>query len=180
MRLWVKDKRDEDFMEFSYNPTEINTSLAIDFEDDEVPGLMSTRPQFKSGKAKTFSFSLFLNEIGESKSRGEAKLKGVTIQGRKIYDQNLSNQKRPVEEAIEWLEQHALPTRQASVDAFDGNEPPLLMFQCWEIVTCYITNISVKRTLFSPIDFQAVRATVDLELTEYLDHPGSGGATAKK
>lgn len=176
MRLWVKDKKDEDFMEFHYNPSEINVAKAIDFEDDEVPGFMVTRPQFKQGKARKFSFTLFLNELGEHESyRGTPKIEGVEISGRTIFDQDLSQRRRPVEEAIEWLEQHAVPTKQSSVESFDGNEPPLLMFQCWEVVTCYITNLNIKRTIFHPTDFQARRATVDIELTEYLDHPGSGG-----
>lgn len=175
MRLWVKDKKNEDFMEFHYNPSEINVEKGLDFKEDEVPGFKNTRPQFKQGKAKKFSFTLFLNQFGESASRGIPKLKGVTIKGRTVFDQNLRTKFCPVEEAIEWLEQHAVPTKQASVKSFDGNEPPLLKFQCWEVISCYITRLSVKRTIFDPIYFQARRATVELELTEYLDHPGSGG-----
>jgi hypothetical protein len=176
MRLWRHGARDTDFMEFHYNPSEISTSKSIQYEDDGVPGLKTTRPQFKQGNARTFSFTLFLNEFGESASRGEPKLKGITIKGRKVYDQNLTLRRRPVEEAIEWLEEHAIPSRQSSIDAFDDNEPPALMFQCWEVVIVVITSINVTRTLFHPTDFQAVRATVDLSLKEYLEHPGSGGA----
>lgn len=187
MKLWrttaEKDYLNEDFMEFHYNPSEINVEKGIDFKEDEVPGFKTTRPQFKQGKARKFTFTLFLNEFGEEwgdgitkrKYRGIPKLKGIEFKGREVYGVGISSKSRPVEEAILWLEQHAVPTNPSAVTAFDGNDPPLLKFQCWEIIKCYITKISVKRTIFNPIDFQARRATVDLELTEYLDHPGSGG-----
>jgi len=158
MKLREKEKK-ANFMEFHYNPGEIGMDKGLNFQDDEVPGMKVSRPQFKSGGARKFKFQLFLNDFGEKPDRSAVNRKGVA---------------KTVEEVIYWLEQMAVPTVQSTVDKY-GGEPPRLEWIWREVMVCYITGLSVNRTILYHNSFDACRATVDLELTEYLDHSASDG-----
>jgi len=158
MRLREKDAK-SNFMDFHYNPSDIGMSKGLNFEEDDVPGMKVSRPQFKSGKARKFTFQMFLNDYGEKSFRSAPQRNG---------------QAKTVEEVIFWLEQVSVPTSQSTVSKYKG-EPPRLEWIWREVMVCYITSLSVNRTMFYHDTFDACRATVDLELTEYLDHPGSDG-----
>jgi len=162
MRIQERDNPGA-FLLVHFNPTEWSDAKEVDYEEVEVPGRGTETVQFKMGKPREISMTLFLNEWG----------------------QNHRIQKS-VEESIEWLRDKQVPKGGSEGGLFGWGAvepaPPILQLVWREVFTCVLTSVHVTRQKMRPAtaaggsfggfpkkEFDAIRAEVEVTFKEFVE-----------
>ncbi len=162
MRIQERDNPGS-FLLVHFNPTEWSDAKEVDYEEVEVPGRKTETVQFKMGKPREITMTLFLNEWG----------------------QNHRIQKS-VEESIEWLRDKQVPKGGSEGGLFGWGAvepaPPILQLVWREVFTCVLTSVRVTRQKMRPAtaaggsfggfprrEFDAIRAEVEVTLKEFVE-----------
>lgn len=136
------------FLVFDYTPEELTDSKQVDYED-EGDKVCITRPEFKTSKGRVMSFSAFFNDWGKG-------------------EQNRVNGDMSVEEKIALLRVWQCPSPSSIAGA---GAPPVLALVWREFFRCVLTGAEVTRQKLHPQSHNAIRATVSIELKEWIVEP---------
>ncbi|MEW6556033.1 MAG: hypothetical protein AB1349_01610 [Elusimicrobiota bacterium] len=148
--LLVREDNLSDFLIFHYNPPEFSDAETAEYSDGETKGLARPIKQYTRGGDRTVSFQLFFNTFGRKRN---------------------DPYQKTVEESIKWLREVKSPVVQST--STGGKVPPRLYFIWGQLppFRCILTSMNVVRTVFDPKTKEALRATADITLIEYIDAP---------
>jgi hypothetical protein len=133
------------FITLDYAPEEWTDAKATDWKDEDKDVCVGAL-EFDTSHGRVLAMTLFFNDWGEDDAhRGAPKLR--------------------VEEKIAWLRLRQCP-KDGSI-AGDAS-PPVLALVWREFFKCVLTKVDVTRTKLHPLTLDAIRATVDIELKEFV------------
>ena len=143
-----------------YFPTKFTETYKTEYQKQQVSGVAVQRLQFIFGQPRVWTMTLLFNDLGEPASR-----QGVS--GRKSVDASLASladwTRPPMTQVYYGNTEGAVATRR------DKSRPPIvLVAMLKDSFRCYITGLSINRTHLHPITSATLRATVDLEFSEFL------------
>jgi hypothetical protein len=148
----VKEADPGDALFFHYNPTEWSDGYSADWAAEDASGAGTALPTltYKGGKGRNIKFSLFLNEFGQREPI-----------------------RQTVSQALDWLFKSASPVGQSTKEGSDAATPPVLLLLRGGRAPfrCVLTNFDIKEQMFKPQTMEPTRATVDVELAQYVDTP---------
>ena len=139
-----------------YFPTKFTETYKTEYQKQQVRGVAVQRLQFIFGQPRVWTMTLLFNDLGEPASR-----QGVS--GRKSVDASLAS-------LADWTRPPIGGGRsEAAATQRDLVRPPIvLVAMLKDSFLCYITGLSINRTHLHPITSATLRATVDLEFSEFL------------
>jgi hypothetical protein len=160
-----------DYFRFQYIPTEAEENRKVEYEDDDCYGSNAKYATFKDGGKKEFSFTLFLNSFGEAIDRQISSLdtqwKYKCLNAAKI-DPNNVNKEIDVEDILDWLYEHQLPTVGSGYTSAKNlmEDPPILLFCRGSLpaVRCVLSEVNVKRIMSDSKTSRCTRAEVQIKL----------------
>lgn len=158
----LTNARTGDFVEFLFNPEEINDDKGTHLLIQTLPGQGEPLVRWLAGKERTISFKLLIDGAESLRRRGVNLLNGAIPEE---YGVERATNTYSIAAELEFFRQFLYPVDLSETPEADADQAVFTFGRMYPAVRCYVAEAPIRITQFS-VDLDPVRAEISLKLTK--------------